>query len=115
VRRDGSGLATRTGFDGAHDRIPNLEVAASNHVAIAYTSAIPLWNLNMSRKDAFDNARARKAALAKLFQKPAAAVIEPVKIQPSAPDSAELVAITRAAKLQRAEKAHGIRMKRLHR
>jgi hypothetical protein len=68
----------------------------------------------MSREDALDDASARKAALAKLFQKPAA-VIEPVKTQPSVPDSADLVAIARAAKLQRAEKANSIRMKRLHR
>jgi hypothetical protein len=68
----------------------------------------------MSREDALDDASARKA-LAKLFQKPAAAVTEPVKMQPSVPDSAELVAIARAGKLQRAEKANSIRMKRLHR
>ena len=70
---------------------------------------------NMSREDALDDASARKAALAKLFQKPAAAVTGPVKMQPPVPDSAELVAIARAAKLQRAEKANSIRMKRLHR
>jgi hypothetical protein len=69
----------------------------------------------MSREDALDDASARKAALAKLFQKPAAAVTEPVKMHPSVPDSAELVAIARVAKLQRAEKANSIRMKRLHR
>jgi hypothetical protein len=69
----------------------------------------------MSRKrDALDDASARKAALAKLFQK-AAAVTEAVKTQPSVPDSAELVAIARAAKLHRAEKANSIRMKRLYR
>jgi hypothetical protein len=89
-----------------------------NHVAIAYTKhglLGPLWNPNMSREDALDDASARKAALAKLFQKPAAAVTQPVKMQPSVPDSAELVGIARAAKLQRAEKANSIRMKRLHR
>jgi hypothetical protein len=67
----------------------------------------------MSRKDALDDASARKAELAKLFQKPA--VTEPVKIQPPVPDSAELVATARVAKLQRAEKADSIRLKRLHR
>jgi hypothetical protein len=69
----------------------------------------------MSRKVLLDDASARRAELAKLFQKPAAAVTEPIKMQPSVPDSAELVAIARAAKLQRAEKANSIRMKRLQR
>jgi hypothetical protein len=69
----------------------------------------------MSRKVVLDDASARRAALARLFQKPAAAVTEAVKMQPSVPDSAELVAIARAAKLQRAEKANSIRMKRLQR
>ena len=78
----------------------------------------PLWNPNMSRKDALDDASARRAELAKLFQKPAAAV--PVKMQPPVPGPAsdhpaELVATARAAKLRRAEKADSIRMKRLHR
>ena len=68
----------------------------------------------MSRENALDDASARRAALAKLFQKPAAAVAEPVKMQPPVPDSVELVATARAAKLQRAEKANSIRMKRLH-
>jgi hypothetical protein len=69
----------------------------------------------MSREDALGDASARKAALTKLFQKPAAGVTEPVKAQPSVPDSAALLAIARAAKLKRAEKASGIRMKRLYR
>ena len=69
----------------------------------------------MSRKAVLDDASARRAELAKLFQKPAAGVTEPVKMQPSVPDSADLVAIARAAKLQRAEKANSIRMKRLQR
>jgi hypothetical protein len=89
-----------------------------HHVAIAYAKhglPDPLWNPNMSREDALDDASARKAALARLFQKPAAALTEPVKMQPSVPDSAGLVAIARAGKLQRAEKADSIRMKRLHR
>ncbi len=60
-----------------------------------------------------DDASARKAELAKLFQKPA--VEEAVKIQLPVPDSAELVVTARVAKLQRAEKANSIRMKRLHR
>jgi O-acetyl-ADP-ribose deacetylase (regulator of RNase III) len=69
----------------------------------------------MSRKVVLDDASAGRAALARLFQNPAAAVTEAVKMQPSVPDSAELVAIARAAKLQRAEKANSIRMKRLQR
>jgi O-acetyl-ADP-ribose deacetylase (regulator of RNase III) len=69
----------------------------------------------MSRKVVLDDANAGRAALARLFQKPAAAVTETVKMEPSVPDSADLVAIARAAKLQRAEKANSIRMKRLQR
>src|SRR5437016_1328075 len=71
-----------------------------HHVASSYAkhgSASPLWNHNMRREDALDDASARKAALAKLFQKPAAAVTEPVTMQPSVADSAELVAIARSA------------------
>jgi hypothetical protein len=89
-----------------------------HRVTIAYAKhGLPdlLWNPNMSRENALDDASARRAALAKLFRKPAAAVTEPVKMQPPVPDSVELVATARAAKLQRAEKANSIRMKRLHR
>ena len=71
-------------------------------------------NPKKSRKDVRDNASAR-AELAKLFQKPSVAVTEPIKVQPSLPDSAELLATARAAKLRRAEKAASIRMKRLYR
>jgi hypothetical protein len=72
----------------------------------------------MSRQDALDDAR--RAELAKLFQKPAAAVAEPVTTQspvpaPASDHLAELMATARAAKLQRTEKANSIRMKRLHR
>jgi hypothetical protein len=68
----------------------------------------------MSRED--EDVIARRAELAKLFQKkPSAAVTKPVKVQPPDPTPAELSATARAAKLQRSEKANSIRMKRLHR